>query len=73
MGLTRAGDAGVHSRRWFGDAQARVTKRGEKLSGHQPWRRRWYWASAQYGTRRVETGPLIEMRVRGGTTPVRIA
>lgn len=72
-GFAQAGVAGVHSRRWFGDAQARVTKRGEIYPGVSLGAGGGAWASAQYGARRVEVGPLVEMRVRAATTGMRVA
>ncbi|WP_415642377.1 hypothetical protein [Sphingomonas antarctica] len=72
-GFAQAGVAGVHSRRWFGDAQARVTRRGEIYPGISLGAGGGAWASAQDDTRRVEAGPLVEMRLRAGTTGMRIA
>jgi hypothetical protein len=72
-GFAQGGVVGVHSQRLFGDGQARVTRRAEIYPGFSLGAGGGVWASAQDGVRRVEIGPLLEMRARTGTTGLRIA
>lgn len=72
-GFAQAGVAGIHSRRWFADGQARVTRRLSLSDRFHLGAGGGIWASAQTGSRRVEAGPLIEARVRIGPIGLRVA